>query len=145
MGENIPQLVTTSQVNVNTNLNTTHNNNHPYFLAHSDSPGMTIVNSVFDGRGFPCWRRGVLIALSAKKKQGFINGTCKAPDLNPVDYEQWSCCNDMVISCLLNSLSKDIGDSVIYSKTAKELWDSLEHRFGRSNGAKLIIYKNNSQ
>lgn len=43
----------------------------------------------------------------------------------------------MVISWLLNSLSRDIGDSVIYSKTAKELWDSLENRFGRSNGAKL--------
>ncbi|XP_075104928.1 uncharacterized protein LOC142179019 [Nicotiana tabacum] len=43
----------------------------------------------------------------------------------------------MVISWILNALSKDIADSVIYSKTAKELWDSLEQRFGRSNGAKL--------
>ncbi|XP_019253938.1 PREDICTED: uncharacterized protein LOC109232637 [Nicotiana attenuata] len=43
----------------------------------------------------------------------------------------------MVISWILNVLSKDIADSVIYSKTAKELWDSLEQRFGRSNGAKL--------
>ncbi|XP_070011343.1 uncharacterized protein LOC107832419 [Nicotiana tabacum] len=38
---------------------------------------------------------------------------------------------------LLNSLSKDIGDSVIYSKSAKDLWTSLEHRFGQSNSAKL--------
>lgn len=43
----------------------------------------------------------------------------------------------MVISWILNALSKDIGDSVIYSKTANELWDSLEQRFGRSKGAKL--------
>lgn len=43
----------------------------------------------------------------------------------------------MVISWLLNSLTKEIADSVIYSKMAKELWDSLEHRFGRTNGAKL--------
>ncbi|XP_016450806.1 uncharacterized protein LOC107775569 [Nicotiana tabacum] len=43
----------------------------------------------------------------------------------------------MVISWILNALSKDIADSVIYSKTAKELWDSLEQRFGKSNGAKL--------
>ncbi|XP_019260181.1 PREDICTED: uncharacterized protein LOC109238212 [Nicotiana attenuata] len=38
---------------------------------------------------------------------------------------------------LLNLLSKNIGDSVLYSKSAKELWGSLEHRFGQSNGAKL--------
>ncbi|PHT72711.1 hypothetical protein T459_23496 [Capsicum annuum] len=43
----------------------------------------------------------------------------------------------MVISWLLNSLSREIGDSVIYYKTAKKLWDISEHRFGRSNGAKL--------
>lgn len=43
----------------------------------------------------------------------------------------------MVTSWLLNSLSKDIGDSVIYSKSARDLWTNLEHRFGQSNGAKL--------
>nr|XP_009783444.1 PREDICTED: uncharacterized protein LOC104232050 [Nicotiana sylvestris] len=43
----------------------------------------------------------------------------------------------MITSWLLNSLSKDIGDNVFYSKSAKYLWNSLEHRFGQSNGAKL--------
>ncbi|XP_075104642.1 uncharacterized protein LOC142178819 [Nicotiana tabacum] len=76
--------------------------NHPYHLNSSDSSGMTLVNSVFEGRGYPGWRRSILLSLSVKKKLGFING-----------------------------------DSVIYSKTAKDLWDSLEKIFGRSNGAKL--------
>ncbi|XP_019261552.1 PREDICTED: uncharacterized protein LOC109239438 [Nicotiana attenuata] len=111
---------------------------HPYHLNHSDSPGMTLVNTVFDGRGYPGWKRSILLSLSAKKKLGFINGACKAPDLNSTNYEQWSCVNDMVTSWILNALSKDIADSVIYSKTAKELWDSLEQRFGKSNGAKLF-------
>lgn len=43
----------------------------------------------------------------------------------------------MVISWLLNSLSKNIADSVIYSKTTKDLWEDLEDRFGQLNGAKL--------
>ncbi|XP_019225781.1 PREDICTED: uncharacterized protein LOC109207338 [Nicotiana attenuata] len=99
---------------------------------------MTLVNTVFDGRGYPGWKRSILLSLSAKKKLGFINGACKAPDLNSTEYKQWSCVNDMVTSWILNALSKDIADSVIYSKTAKELWDSLEQRFGKSNGAKLF-------
>lgn len=129
MGDN--SLPTQSQSKEDRN-NGTIGNTHPYHLSNSDSPGMNLINSTFDGRGFAGWRRSILIALSAKKKLGFINGVCKAPD-----YEQWSYCNDMVMSWLLNALSKDIGDSVIYSKTAKELWESLEQRFGRSNGAKL--------
>ncbi|XP_055824327.1 uncharacterized protein LOC129892807 [Solanum dulcamara] len=112
-------------------------NNHAYYLSNSDSPGMTLVNSVFDGRGYPGWRRSILLSLSAKRKLGFINGTCKVPDLRSADFEQWNCVNDMIICWISNALSKDIADSVMSSKTAKELWDSLEQRFGKSNGAKL--------
>ncbi|XP_033511169.1 uncharacterized protein [Nicotiana tomentosiformis] len=111
--------------------------NHPYLPNNSDSPGMTLVNTVFDGRGYPGWRRSILMSLSAMKKLDFINGACQSPDLKSPDQEQWSYVNDMVISWILNTLSKDIAYSVIYSKTAKELWDSLEQRFERSNEAKL--------
>ncbi|XP_075096261.1 uncharacterized protein LOC107767985 [Nicotiana tabacum] len=57
--------------------------------------------------------------------------------MNDKEYPLWSRCNDMVTSWLLNSLTKEIGDNVIYYRTAKDLWNSLEHRFGQSSGAKL--------
>ncbi|XP_070011373.1 uncharacterized protein [Nicotiana sylvestris] len=85
----------------------------------------------------PCWRRSILIALSTKNKLGFVDGTCEEPKPDSADYPLWSRTNDMVTSWLLNYLSKDIGDSVIYSKAARNLWNILEHRFGQSNGAKL--------
>ncbi|XP_060188169.1 uncharacterized protein LOC132617224 [Lycium barbarum] len=62
--------------------------NHPYHFHLSDSPGMSLINTVFDGKGFPGWRRSVLIALSTKRKLGFINGTCKEPDLASNYYPQ---------------------------------------------------------
>nr|XP_009798403.1 PREDICTED: uncharacterized protein LOC104244633 [Nicotiana sylvestris] len=105
----------------------TFNPNHPYFLHSSNAPGMTLVNAIFTGR--------------AKNKLGFINGTFPAPATTSKDFQPWSRCNDMVTSWLLNSLSKDIGDSVIYSKSAKDLWNSLEHRFGQSSGAKLYYLR----
>ncbi|XP_070026341.1 uncharacterized protein [Nicotiana sylvestris] len=111
--------------------------NHPYFLHSSDALGMSLVNSPFNGRSFSGWRRSILIALSAKNKLDFINGSCGKLSPDSSDLPQWSRCNDLVTSWLLNSLSKEIGDSVIYSKSTMELWYSLEHRFGQSNGAKL--------
>ncbi|KAH0658603.1 hypothetical protein KY289_027351 [Solanum tuberosum] len=68
---------------------------HPYFLHNSDSPGINLVNATFDGKGLPGWRRSMLIALSAKKKLGFINETCASPDPQTPQYGQWSCYNDM--------------------------------------------------
>lgn len=135
MGDENPiTTVPTSQTSVHTVAS---DPNHVYFLHSSDSPGMTLVNASLDGKGFQGWKRTVLIVLSAKNKTGFISGSCAAPDPCSNDYQPWSRCNDMVTSWLLNSLSREIADSVIYSRSAKELWTSLEHRFGQSNGAKL--------
>lgn len=79
----------------------------------------------------------MFIALSAKKKLAFIIGNCPAHAVTSKDFQPCSRCNDMLTSWLLNSLTKDIGDSVIYFKSARNLWTSLEHRFGQFNSAKL--------
>ncbi|KAF3634331.1 hypothetical protein FXO37_26543 [Capsicum annuum] len=102
---------------------------HPYYLHASDTPGIVLVNTPFTGRGFAGWRRSILISLSAKNKLGFIDDACPAPSSTDVSFRLWNRCNDMVIFWLLNSLSKDIADSVLYSRTTKDLWIDLEHRF----------------
>ncbi|KAH0762701.1 hypothetical protein KY290_018774 [Solanum tuberosum] len=108
-----------------------------YNLHPSDSPGLSLVNFIFEGKDYGGWRRSILIALSAKNKLGFIDGSCKPPVAGSPDLQLWNRSNDMVTSWLLNSLSKDIVDSVIYSTSAHALWKDLEDRFGQPNGAKL--------
>ncbi|KAH0686658.1 hypothetical protein KY284_017211 [Solanum tuberosum] len=112
--------------------------NHPYFLTTSDSPGMNLININFNGTTYGNWRRGVLISLSAKNKLGFINGTCKKPEEDTPLFEQWRRCNDMVLAWLLNSLSREIAESVIYSQTAEDLWNELEQRYRQTDGAKMF-------
>ncbi|XP_059281248.1 uncharacterized protein LOC132034933 [Lycium ferocissimum] len=93
----------------------------PFYLHPSDSPGMLFVNSPFD----------------AKNKLGMIDGSIEAPDVTSVNHKPWARCNDMVISWILNSLSKDIAESVLYSKTAREIWKELATSFSQCNGAQL--------
>ncbi|XP_070009450.1 GDSL esterase/lipase EXL3-like [Nicotiana sylvestris] len=95
------------------------------------------VSKQFDGTCFGSWRRGIIIALSAKKKTGFINGSYVRPPVESLLFDQWEQCNHMVISWILNSLDPDISQSIIYSKTAKRLWDELNQRYGQSNGARM--------
>ncbi|XP_070036371.1 uncharacterized protein [Nicotiana tomentosiformis] len=94
---------------------------HPYYFHPSDSPDMVLINSLFDGKGYGGWRRAIVIALSAKNKLNFIDGTYSEPDSSSINFKQWNRYNDMVISWLLNSLSKDIAESVLYSKTATNI------------------------
>lgn len=144
MGSSLDDSITTSQIGATTvgaasvaasqNLDVS----HPYFLAPSDFPGMQLVTSPFDGKGYGGWKRSMLIALTTKNKVGFINGSCPEPEINSNLYTSWTRCNNMVISWLLNSLSKEISESVIISSTAKDLWNELEERFGQSCGTRLF-------
>ncbi|XP_009592770.2 uncharacterized protein [Nicotiana tomentosiformis] len=95
----------------NTNKDTLDSTN-PLYMHPSESAGSTLVPVVFDGTGYRSWRRGVLRGLSVKNKVGFITGKYKKPDSGHPTFEQWERCDDMVTSWILNSLSKDLADSL---------------------------------
>ncbi|XP_016439476.2 uncharacterized protein LOC107765351 [Nicotiana tabacum] len=72
-----------------------------------------------------------------KNKVGFITGKCKKPNTDDTTYDQWARWDDMVTSWILNSLSKDLTDSLQYVGDAKKLWQELEDRYDQTNGANL--------
>lgn len=77
------------------------------------------------------------IALSTKSKLYFVDGTLPRPQATSPNLKKWVRCNDMVMSWILNSLTKSIADSIVYAKTARDMWVDLDERFGQINGAKL--------
>ncbi|XP_074305557.1 uncharacterized protein LOC141640774 [Silene latifolia] len=79
----------------------------------------------------------MLIALSAKNKVGFIDGTIPRPSPTAATALLWRRCNDTVLSWILNSVSPEISKSILFSSTARAAWVELEERFGQSNGAGL--------
>ncbi|XP_049385732.1 uncharacterized protein LOC125849803 [Solanum stenotomum] len=109
----------------------------PLYIHPSDNPGAMLVPNPFNRTGYRSWRRGVLRSLSVKNKLGFINGKCEKPASNSPNFHLWERCDDMVTSWILNSLGKEIVDSVEYVNDATELWRKLEDRYDQTNGAKL--------
>ncbi|XP_070014748.1 uncharacterized protein [Nicotiana sylvestris] len=105
------------------------------YMHPSESAGSTLVPISFDGPGYRSWRRRVLRALSLKNKVGFINGKCRKADSRDPSYNQWERCDDMVMLWILNSLLKDLADSLQYVNDAQELWQELEDRYDQQNGA----------
>ncbi|XP_009775669.1 uncharacterized protein [Nicotiana sylvestris] len=93
----------------------------PMYLHLSDNPGAMLVSTAFDGIGYRSWRRSVLRGLSVKNKLSFISGECRQPDPSSPQFRQWERCDNMVTSWILNSLSKEIADSVEYANDAVEL------------------------
>lgn len=114
---------------------------HPYFLQSSDNPGIALVTQSLTVQNYQQWSRSVKLALSAKNKVGLIDGSQPKPAENSPLYAFWHRCNDMVLSWLLNSISTEIRDSVVYFSTAQEIWEDLAIRFSQGNVPRIFQLK----
>ena len=79
----------------------------------------------------------MILALTAKKKIGFLNGKISMPGPESPLYEDWQSCNTMVLSWLINSMHVDVSSSIIYCETARDMWIELKNLFSQGNGPKI--------
>lgn len=59
----------------------------PYHLPKSDSLGTMLLSHVIIGENYHTWSRSVHMALKAKNKIGFVNGTIVRSNLTDPSYE----------------------------------------------------------
>lgn len=109
-----------------------------YYIHPSDASSVQLVSFKFNGAGYTSWKRSMLLTLSAKNKVGFVNGTYTKPiDEFSAEYKAWERCNDLVCSWILFNLDESIASSVMFLRSAKEIWSDLEERFGYTSLAQV--------
>ncbi|GMI96858.1 hypothetical protein HRI_003355100 [Hibiscus trionum] len=117
------------------------NDTNPYYLHQSDSPCTVLVTQPLVSDNYNSWKRSMIMALSAKNKLGFVDGSLTAPDSTSTLFSSWTRANNMVNSWILNSVSKDIAASLLYHSTAATIWKDLEDRFAQNNGPRIFQLK----
>lgn len=118
------------------------NSSSPYFLSNSDNPDVSLVVQHLTEENYSTWSGAVLIALDAKTKIGFIDGSIPKPQSSDHPYyTAWCKCNSTVLAWLFNSISKDLKPSVVYFKTAREVWLDLQHQFSQGNDPRIFELK----
>ncbi|XP_074296990.1 uncharacterized protein LOC141627659 [Silene latifolia] len=61
----------------------------PLYLSTNDQTSATLSSSLFIGQDFLGWKREVLMALTAKHKDGFIDGSYSMPPSTDKRHKQW--------------------------------------------------------
>ncbi|XP_071729287.1 uncharacterized protein [Rutidosis leptorrhynchoides] len=112
--------------------------NHPLFLHQQDHPGLILISKKLTGSdNYSSWRRLMMIALNAKNKLKLINGEFTEPEANSGTRALWERNNDMIISWILNTMTDQIGNSLNFVNTAKDLWDELHEHYAQSDGHRI--------
>uniref|UniRef100_A0A803LNL9 Retrotransposon Copia-like N-terminal domain-containing protein n=1 Tax=Chenopodium quinoa TaxID=63459 RepID=A0A803LNL9_CHEQI len=112
--------------------------NSVLYLHPNDGSYSISVDKLTGVADYRSWRRSMEIALTSKKKIGFVLGTVLRSTYaqDAVKADQWDTCNSMVISWIHACLSDTIKKSVLYVNSARETWIQLEKRFSMGNGSR---------
>ncbi|XP_073290518.1 uncharacterized protein [Primulina huaijiensis] len=113
--------------------------NDPLYIHPSDTPGLNLVNDQLIGvENYGIWSRAMLIALRAKNKIALIDGSCCRPPVDSQTSLQWEKCNALVLSWIMNTVSKEIFGGIIYALDASSIWTDLKERFDKINGSRIF-------
>ncbi|XP_013601103.1 PREDICTED: uncharacterized protein LOC106308488 [Brassica oleracea var. oleracea] len=110
-------------------------NSNPLYVHHADHAGIALVSEKLAGLGnFNTWHRSMLMALGARNKAVFVDGTFAEVDMSHPDYASWSRCNNIVCTWIVNAVEKSIAKSLMYLTTARQMWLDIHDQFKQSDG-----------
>ncbi|KAL5557872.1 hypothetical protein UlMin_034083 [Ulmus minor] len=115
--------------------------NSPFFLHSGDHPGIILITTPLNGVNYHTWRRAMVMALTAKNKIGFIDGTIPKPFSTDLIFNSWTRCDSMISSWIINAVTREIADSILYLDSAYEIWRDLHDRFSQGNGPRIFQIK----
>ncbi|KAL6334486.1 hypothetical protein AAG906_016031 [Vitis piasezkii] len=122
--------ITRATTGVPSSLSSMEDSTNPYFLHNSDHPGIVLVSHHLTGANYNTWSRAMVMAF-----------TIPCPESDGLLFGTWIRYNNMVISWIINSVHKDIINSLLYFDTAVGIWNDLRDRFCQSNGPRIFQIK----
>jgi len=113
------------------NQNTQQNTDLVFYVHPSEGPNSVVVTPLLTGSNYLAWSRSMQRALGAKNKLVFINGTVPIPDLEDLNRDAWERCNHLIHSWLINSVSPQIAQTLVFHEHAIDVWEELKERFAK--------------
>ncbi|VFQ80541.1 unnamed protein product [Cuscuta campestris] len=109
----------------------------PYELRSSDTPALVITQIKLTGDNYEEWARAMRIALRAKRKFGFIDGSIPLPEEDEEEAEEWWIVNAMLVSWIFNTIDGSLRNSITQVEEAAQLWNDIKERFSVANGPRI--------
>ncbi|XP_071690716.1 uncharacterized protein [Rutidosis leptorrhynchoides] len=120
--------------------------NDPLYLHPSDTSSAPLITQKLKGtKNYNGWSCALKLALQTKNKLGFIDGSCANFEYEDDDVllGQWDRCNSVVLTWILMSLSEDVYNGQIFSKTAESVWTEIKETYDKIDASVTFnLYQN---
>ena len=113
--------------------------NHPLFLNTIDNSGVLLSSIQLIGAdNYSVWIRALKIAIISRNKLGFIDGSCKKEAYGPNLVNLWERCNAIVLSWIMNCVSKELLGGIVYSPNVVSVWKDLAERYDKVDRSRIF-------
>ncbi|KAM3232209.1 hypothetical protein P3L10_017568 [Capsicum annuum] len=113
--------------------------NHPLFFSPSDNSSAVLISLQLTGsENHSVWSCAMRIAILGRNKLGFIHETCKKENYSSNLAALWKRCNAIVLSWIMNRVSKEILSGLVYSSYSTAMWNDLKERFDKIDGSRIF-------
>lgn len=112
---------------------------HILCLYASDTIGASLISvqlNRYNNHAF--WSRTMYISLVVNNKLGFIDGSCKKELFDPLIHNILYRCNAIVFPWSMNSVSRELISTILYSTSVFFLWSPLRERFKNISGSRIF-------
>ncbi|XP_019229937.1 PREDICTED: uncharacterized protein LOC109210912 [Nicotiana attenuata] len=113
---------------------------HPLFLQPSDTPGSSLISIQLTGsENYAICSRFMKIGLTGKSKLGFVDGRCTKDKFDRSLHELWEKCNAIVLSWIMNAVSKELLSGIVYKSSAHKVWTDLKDKYDKVDGSRIFF------
>ena len=109
----------------------------PYDLSSNDNPGAVISQPLLNGLNYDEWAINFRMALSSRKKFGFLDGSLPKPAADSSCLEDWTANNHLIVGWIKQTIEPKIRSSLSTREVARELWEIIKKQYSIKSGARL--------
>lgn len=139
-----PSFIASMENSTSMARNPSDNSSSPFYLRPSDNPSRALlVSEIFTSENYGAWSWSISISLIVKNKIAVIDGSLLRPNLDDTHLSiPWLRANNLVLSWLMNSISKEIRDNLLYFTNAFDICEELKVRYLCSDGPRASLWRN---
>lgn len=120
-----------------THVDRTRHTISPYDFTLENNTGTIISNPLLTRHNYNKWCGSIEVALHARKKYGFADGSIKEPEENSEDFEDLHANNALVVSWIKLNIDLDLASSISHHDNVHSLWTHINTRFAMKNGRRV--------